>query len=55
MATNTISVRVKLDLLEKCDKVAELLSMNRNQLFCVVLERVCDDILEEVKKNEREK
>lgn len=54
MKSKTTSIRLTEALIEKCDKVAQELGMNRNQLFCVVMERVCDQFLEAVEKRNGE-
>lgn len=49
--TPTTTMRMPLELLDKCDQVAKELGMNRTQYFIMVLERVTEQILKEIKKN----
>ena len=47
----TTGFRTSPELLEKCDKVADILLMNRNQLFNTILDKVCDEILKKMENN----
>lgn len=48
MASRLVSVRISDELLAKCDKVAKEIGVKRNRLMCLVLESVCDKVIEEI-------
>lgn len=52
MASRLVSVRISDELLAKCDKVAKEIGVKRNRLMCLVLERVCDKVIEEMEKQD---
>lgn len=49
--SETVSTRMPKELLDKCDFVAKHFDMTRSKLILVIVERVCDNLLQEIGKD----
>lgn len=48
MATETITIRLKKEVIAACDKIAKEMATNRSKFITTVLERVTEQMMKEM-------